>query len=37
MLFLRNKKKDKIMEKAWGVIGVLVIGSMVLLYLPGFF
>lgn len=36
MLFLRNKKQNRWMQVVWSVIGLLVIVSMVLLYMPAF-
>ena len=37
MLFLRNKKHKKLMNAVWTFVGIFVIISMVLLYLPAFF
>ena len=36
MLFLRNKKHTKWFNALWTFVGLLVIASMVLLYLPAF-
>ena len=36
MLFLRNKKHKKLMNIVWTLVGLMVILSMVLLYLPAF-
>ena len=36
MLFLRNKKNEKLFNRIWSVVGFIVIGSMLLLYLPAF-
>ena len=36
MFFLRNKKNEKKMQILWIIVGVLTIGSMLLMYLPAF-
>jgi predicted nucleic acid-binding Zn ribbon protein len=36
MFFLNSKKRQKWVNTAWTVIGVLVIVSMVMLYIPAF-
>jgi len=36
MLFLRNKKHQKRMNAIWSAMGILIIASMLLLYVPAF-
>lgn len=36
MLFYRNKKHQRLMNIVWSILGIMVILSMILLYLPAF-
>jgi len=35
-MFLKNKKHKKLMNTLWTLMGLMVIGSMLLVYLPAF-
>gem|GEM_PF-3104368 len=35
-MFIRNKKNQKMFNIAWTILGLMVIGSMLMLYLPAF-